>query len=561
MPYIDSTPSLSPFKIREGDLQNGFKNLLLKHGWTKALEFKKAACSTQFVTETNRASNQVDGFTVAKHIILRNARSDLFGIAVVADWKETTGDNKNFPFYNISTSSDAEKTAFINYLEGTFAKRKNETTLYYYMLDKLPNAEDGTTILTYWGLRGENDKRIQMALDTEVTQVDFKSPTDVNSVYIKAADPLVMQSPIVESSLRAPFLEKLDYPYVDTNWWADSEVSFKGYLDSKNMFLILQADNTPMWDNNVVPTVPLYFGDIVPMDEGDPAVALFAGTVPKGSDSTTVAKFNFDDITIEGGKRIMPVLKKYPSNPSNGIDSVIINRTKLGSRYQSYFLSWNTPSHDMPPLRASSSGERKYPRAWDNKGYQFNPSRYSGKVQTSLVYLVHPEEGVRGHLKKTVGLNAVNFNSSELRIRQDNCPETMYDVYQCTPVSAVSPLTKRPATPFRPMGIGIFKEVLNMDNSFVPNSTDTKSPSDVENLTATNPQSSTVHLSWSPPNDQDLAGFNISVDGKLFATGVTVEVSDYVIKGIDTGEHTFEVVVVDLAGNSSSGTSVTLSVS
>lgn len=558
MPYIDSTPALSPYKVREGNLQNGFRELLVKHGWTTALEFKRAVTSSHFVTDHDVTSAHDDNFTVANHIILRNARGDLFGVAVVAAWEDYTAHDQGFPHYNFFNGTDAEKTALISYLEEEFDKRRVNTTLYYYMLDKLPQADDGETVLLHWGSETEHEKRLQMALDVEVSAIDFKSTT-VGSEYVKVADPSVMQSPITESALRSTFLENLDYPYMDTNWWADSEVNIKGYLDSNAMFLVIQTDNTPMWEDNVVPIVPLYFGDIVPMDEGDPAIAMFAGTVPSGSTAEETAKFDFDDPTVKGGKQIMPILKKYPSNPSNGIDSVMINRTKLGARYQSYYLSWNAAPHEMPPARTGDDGERQYPRSWSGiNNYQFNPSRYSGKVQTSRVYLVHPEEGVRGYLKQSVGLNASNLNSSELRIRKENCPDKIFDVYQCVPVSGVSPLTKRPSTQYRPMGLGLFKEELNITNP-VDIAKDTVAPGEVTNMKATSPVKGTVALSWSNPVDLDLASVDIAVGDVQYAVGVT-GVTSYVLTGLGQGSMTITVTAVDKSGNKATGTDVTVTV-
>src|SRR6185312_4786589 len=126
------------------------------------------------------------------------------------------------------------------------------------------------------------------------------------------------------------------------------------------------------------------------------------------------------------------------------------------------------------------------------------------------VYLVHPEEGVRGYLRGAVGLNFANLNASELRIRQDNCPDKIFDVYQCVPVSAVSPLTKRPATHFRPMGLGLFKEELNA-SSPDENKNDSTPPKEVTGLKAEQVQPKVVKLSWIPPTDRDLAGYDILI--------------------------------------------------
>lgn len=559
MPYIDSTPALSPYKVREGELQNGFKDLLIKHGWTKVLEFKKSVPSVHFVTEHDIVARHDDNFTLANHIIMRNARGDLLGIAVVAEWEDYTAHDQGFPFYNWFTSTDEDKSKLLGYMATEFDKRRANTTLYFYMLDKLPDIKEGSNLLTPWGLEPDDDKRLQMALDVEVTEIDFKS-TNAGSEYVKKGNITVMQSPIVEMALRSKFVETIDYPYMDTNWWDDSEISIKGHLDSKSMFLVIQTDNTPMWEDNVVPIVPLYFGDIVATDEGDPAIALFAGTVPKGGDAETVSKFDFDDPTIDGGRRIYPILKTYPSNPSNGIDSVIINRTKLGARYQSYYLSWNTAPQAMPPNRRDDSGTKQYPRSWGSmSNFQFNPSRYSGKVQTSRVYLVHPEEGVRGYLKKAVGLNSANLNASELRIRKEDCPDKIYDVYQCVPVSGVSPLTKRPSTHYRPMGLGLFKEELNLGNSTTPPYAEDEPPGDVKNLVANSPQKGVVSLKWVNPSDVDFNSVRIVIGNDIYASGV-VDTEDYVMTGLSTGALTVKVIALDLFGNESAGVAVNVDV-
>lgn len=557
MPFIDNTPALSTYKVKEGTLQDDFVNLLVQHGWRKVLEFKKFVTSVHFVTEHDETSLHDDKFAVANHQIVSNARGDLLGIAIVSSWDDYTAHDQGFPFYNWFTSTEEDKDSLISYMEGEFENRKTGTVMYFYMIDKLPNIQEGDKVFTPWGLESEPDKILQMSLDVEVTAIDFQS-TNAGSEHVKDANPSVMQSPVVESVLRSEFLDNVDYPYMNTNWWDDSEVSIRGSLDSNNIFVVLQSDNTTMWEDNVIPLVPLYFGDIVPMDDGDPAIAMFAGTVPQGSDSTSVATYDFNDETVEGGKRILPILKKYPSNPSNGVDSVIINRSKLGARYQSYYLSWNTAPNELPPSRESGEG-KQYPRSYDNQNYQFNPSRYSGKVQTSRVYLIHPEEGVRGHLKSSVGLNSANLNASELRIRQEDCPEKIYDVYQCIPVSAVSPLTKRPATHFRPMGLGLFKEELNVTNPTPSNTGDSTPPNEVTNLSGESPKGGYVSLSWVNPEDADFYGVDILVDSEKVATGV-VGVDNYVLSGLSTGTTTITVISKDTSGNESSGVTVTVEV-
>ncbi|MBJ8206168.1 hypothetical protein JDS91_34025, partial [Bacillus cereus] len=91
----------------------------------------------------------------------------------------------------------------------------------------------------------------------------------------------------------------------------------------------------------------------------------------------------------------------YVNHPSNGIDSVMIKKTKYGARYQEHFLRWNVPPNLMPPTREelrlvkNAQGTekeeeyaRKYPRAWNYLRYgyyqyDFHASRYSNKIHTS----------------------------------------------------------------------------------------------------------------------------------------------------------------------------------
>lgn len=546
MPFIDSTPALSPYKLREGTLQDDFCNMLIKNGWRKVLDFKKVVPITYYVN--GRTSGKT---CVARHTIMRNARGDLLGIAIAAMWDD---DTSKAPAFSWQNHTQAEKDVFTTYLASQYDTRKSNTSIYFYMLEKLPNIQNNSNLLVTW--RGTDDDLLRMALDIEVTDVTLN--TLYNDGIVKIADPLVMQSPIVESTIRAKFLDNSqNYPYQETNWWADSEVSLRGRIDSNNIFVVLQADNTTMWDYNVVPIIPLYFGDIVPIDEGDPAIALFAGTVPTGNDKDTVSKFDFSS-TVPVGKKILPILKKYPNNPGNGIDSVLVNRTRLGARYQGYSLSWNTAPNEIPPGRKSDDGLKQYPRSWNkiNK-YKFNPSRYSGTVQTSYICLVHPEEGERGYLKGAIGFNPVNLNSSELRIRKEDISGRVYDVYQCMPLSAVSPLTKRPSTHFYSVGVGIYKGEVNITNPVVVNPNDTTPPSDVTEMT-TQITPRGVQVKWVNPTDSDFDGVEIIVDGALYASGVR-EVESYVLD-LSVGTHTVKVVAVDKSGNKSAGvqTSVTV---
>lgn len=73
------------------------------------------------------------------------------------------------------------------------------------------------------------------------------------------------QSPIVTARTRIPQLEHTEkIAFVDvkyTNWWDDSKVFVKGFIDGKSIMLIILADTAPIWDSNAVPAIPLYMGD------------------------------------------------------------------------------------------------------------------------------------------------------------------------------------------------------------------------------------------------------------------------------------------------------------
>ena len=559
MPYIDTTPVLSPFKVREGTLQNDFVDLLVQHGWRKEVEFKKAVTSINFVVKPKTLVSD-ELFTVANHTIVRNARGDLLGVVMVASWTDEASHSGGL-YYNTATSTPAEKETFIKYIGAEFDERKDGTVMYFYMLEKLPNVLEGDTLIIPWGINpipADRSPNLRMALDVEVTSVSVGSTTNPTA-SLDIVDPTVMQSPIVKSLLRANFIGTSSPPYALSNWWGDSEVSVQGAIDSNNIFLQLQADNSSVWENNLVPTVPIYFGDFIPDDEGDAGVVLFAGTTPDRSNANDVANFDFTDHATLGGSTILPILKQYPQHPSNGIDSIMVSRTRQGSRYQSYFLSWNTSPQTMPPLREDASGNKQYPRAWEGVDkYQFNPSRYSGKVQTSRVYLVHPEEGSRGYLKNAVGLNATNVNTSEIRIKKQDCPDQLYDVYQSTSISSVSPLTKRPSTHYSPMGLGIYKGAMNVKKPYKPNLGDTTPPSDVTGVNVVKLQLTRVVAKWVNPTDLDFKSVDIFVDGNPYAIGV-VGTEEYVLD-LPTGTSSVKIVSVDHAGNRSIGVTVSVTI-
>lgn len=314
----------------------------------------------------------------------------------------------------------------------------------------------------------------------------------------------------------------------------------------------------------VVPTYNTYdkngniTGTYTGHNQGAAVIRYADWNVQKQDNKTIVSTFDFDDRHASVGEIMFPLLKVYPHYPSNGIDSVMVSRSRFGARYQSHYLSWGTATRQMPPGKFTLDG-RKYPRAYEamdktnNYKYQFNTSRYSGKIHSTRLYVVHPEEGVRGYLDKAIGFNLQSVNTPNLRVRKENCPNKIYEMYKYQSVGAVSPLTKIPATTYRPIGVGIYVEDIDPDaiphdieNDFTP-------AGEVTITSVVSKLSKTIDIEFTLPEDEDLKHVNIYVDGELYAKGIT-RATFYRITGLQTGftPH-IRVTTVDLADNESMG--------
>ncbi|MGG3797733.1 hypothetical protein [Metabacillus fastidiosus] len=696
MPYIDSTPKDYPMVFEEDNLTDVFGQMLIDNGWTHARTFYKAVVDTRaYFRITDRVN-----YAVAKHSIFRNADGKLLGVATVGQFDLKFRRENSEPIRRPNDDIDPSDVNFGMtpswdvWVKQKFANTDAKTNLYFYMLEKLPNdslAPNGSvvSIVTMPGMSNTaydvdrdrdrenwrhwwygyhynevyqfdddpNDLKydgkvlsaspyhvIRSALDIEVLGTGWDGAAI--EAYVTHTDPRCMQSPIVKTTLRAEFLENVTHPIWHTNWWTDSEVSVRGHVDSRTIFLIMQADNAPTWEKNLVPTIPLYFGKINSLDgDKDEGYALFAGTIPPASrtavrnevtrlsrevypntttfkvvdatklpdppalltlqgkeviklvqkegntltveraqqgteagiygtgttvarlstnnanipNETVVSLYDFDDPGATVGETIQPLLKVYPYHPSNGVDSVMVSRSRFGARYQAHYLSWNAPPNQIPPTRMTEDG-RKYPRAFEsmenttNYKYQFNASRYSGKIHSSRIFVIHPEEGVRGYLDKAIGFNPQSISSStKLRVRKENCPEKVYEMYKYFSVGAVSPITKIPATPFRQAGLGIYMEDFNPQEVPHDITNDTTPASEVTITKAVSPEVETIDIEFTLPLDKDLKHVNIYVDGKLYAKGIT-RTTFYRIAGLTTGfTPEIKITTVDLAGNESVG--------
>ncbi|MBD8498883.1 hypothetical protein [Paenibacillus arenosi] len=469
MPFIDTTPATYTPKVTEADLQPRLGNLLETEGWKVVANFKKVVFDAR-LTNPNTPKIEISNYriTVAEHFIYANTENKMFGLAIAGTW------NPKLLEYGARPEKDSMKP-FSEWCTNEFRKYRSPQTLFVYMVEELkgltPNYPD---ILLAWE-DDSPDAQLRAALDIEVEESVWQKGSGAPIFTLAKAEGERMQSPVMQAGLRSKLMESYYHPPYNsavqyTNWWRDSEISIKGTLTGTNMFFIVQCDNVPAPEGNLVPIIPLYFGKLDPIEQGDNAYALFAGSVPMEETLDKVAEYDFDD-TLKRQKNIMPLLKSYPKFPANGLDNVCVHRGKLGARYQAHYLSWNSPPNLMPPARSSVDGKRDYPRAWNNAEnplykYNFNPSRYSGKVHTSKVYVIHPEEGVRGTLKETISLAAFSFNANKLRVKKANCPNE-YDVYRYFLVEGISPLTKKPGTQFRPAGIGLYLNTVDEDGKVI----------------------------------------------------------------------------------------------
>ncbi|KJD47064.1 hypothetical protein [Paenibacillus terrae] len=458
MSFIDTTAAAFTPKVTEADLQPRLGELLATAGWKVAANYKRVIFDAN-ITHPSDAVRNYQNFriTVAEHFIYSNKDNQSFGIAIAGTWYPRLVDYVKRP------DKDSYKQ-FGEWATNEFRKYRLSHTLYVYMLEDLKGLKpDGADVVLAWNDNSEAGQ-LRAALDIEVEESAWKTTVSGPMFTVTKAEGARMQSPIMQAGLRYKLMESyynnsFNYPVQNTNWWSDSEISVKGTLSDTNFFFTIQCDNVPAPENNLVPIIPLYFGKLDPVEEGDNVYALFAGTVPIRDTVNGVATYDFDDTTTRQ-PHIMPLLKSYPNFPANGMDNIMVNRAKLGARYQAHYLSWNSPPNLMPPARTSADGKKDYPRAWNNAEnplykYTFNPSRYSGKVHTSKVYVIHPEEGVRGTLKDTISLAAFSFNANKLRVKRANCPDE-FDVYRYFLIEGISPLTKKPGTQFRSAGIGLY---------------------------------------------------------------------------------------------------------
>lgn len=461
MPYIKTI-------FTEGSILEDFEALLTSNGWTSEEKFKKLAFAygdMYYGSQNISADPGEFDFTyyIANHLIVSNASGELFGIAQL---KKITRKNKQLPSELLETTKKRPNSAAMiadpnlqkKLHEWMMAQDEGEMTdtseIYFYMLKDMPTITEGK-INVY------PDGTARGAIDVE--NLDYTPYTYLNgsiTVYSfdsKDAELTLMQSPMMKVKTRETGAVNNGWL---TNWWADSKMRVEGLVSPETVSLIIQSDNTAAYDDNNVPTIPIYMGQLIPEDSADTNESvLFGGT------AVAQATYNYRSLTPYQATPLLPLKKAYPKSPGNGIDNLIVKRARYGAFYQAYYLSFQTGSDTMPPDRISTDG-KSYASSWKNQAndeylFRFNPSAYDGKVHVSRAYVIHPEEGVRGHLKDMLMASSIGLiNSDRLRLKREACPD-VFDLYKYFVVDAVSPMTKRPAIPYSPAGFAIFEKEAN----------------------------------------------------------------------------------------------------
>lgn len=478
--------------IKEGTVQEDLADLLSTAGWVISKTFYKVAFNGSLLWTVPSQNDFTTNIVAAKHVILSNPNlpKTNLGVAIIGSmnplWskvtsKPTGGLNAAGDFNAFATwvKTEVEKVEPLPTDTNRMTKFFSPAALYFYIIENIPSvAEDSWTALP------AGDDLERTALDVEVWEGGYKKTSEIPSYKVVYFDPELgaMQSPVSKCILRfnkSPledlYNETYDVFQNNTNWWFDSDISVKGFIDTNAAFFVMHADTVPAWEDNVVPSIPFYLGKVEPFQKEDgtyydyESIAFFAGSCPESTVITKIPEKDYDDYLKSAYQTtIFPLLKDYPRHPSNGVDTVTIQRAKQGARYQAYFLSWNTAPNAMPPDRQNKhitdftgdGFDRDYPRAWNNFEseefkYQFNPSRYSDKIHTSKIYVAHPEEGLVGSLYHAIGLSPIGIMSGKIRVLIDPCAANKYEYYRYYIVDGVSPLTKRPGTVYRPIGLGL----------------------------------------------------------------------------------------------------------
>lgn len=472
-------------------------------------------CDGDFIPNHKFPNAKEGGFiALTRHMIVKRWDGQLLGLA------QSTGAVRFYP-----KKYSLDPVTFLEEMKQFFYETVDYTTLYTYMLEKYEHPTH------FVGGEGGEPQPITYIMESQFNGV-LASSLDIEFHNENMYGKEMYQSPVMTLDLvqgqnfSVGAIGKLNFK-TDTNWWNDSKILLQGNIDTNSFCFILRADNAPIWHDGKVPQTPFYFGDVIDKGTGEfVPVAMFGG---KAVDRN----FDFDNTEVITNEAIMPTTRNYVHYPSNGVDSVMLKRTKFGARYQAHYLQWEVPPNEIPPNRSRIELNRdaleyaekhkffedkvvipfnkdetvikfepfgiaepttvldnathvvvgsseimelvsyddknwemtvkrisdrpinhdkgeviwgisakmlemfktKRPRSWNNLTndpnyykYTPHPSRYSGKVHTSRLYLVHPEEGVVGELPNMVVATSINiYDGTRLTFSKpcagDDCEE------------------------------------------------------------------------------------------------------------------------------------------
>ncbi|MCY8745106.1 hypothetical protein MOD67_14070 [Bacillus licheniformis] len=382
---------------------------------------------------------------ITRHVIFRRWDNELLAFA------QSTGSVK------ITTEDvPTNKADLIKWFVEFYKNYVDYTTIYTYTMDKY----EGYTHF----INGGHTTPVTVIGDDSGAGV-HRASLDIEYHGEDDYHPEMKQSPIIAMNLKGDTGEhvasigKLNYK-TNTNWWGDSLIQLRGVFDETSAFFTLKVDSAPTWEDNMVTLVPFFFGNLVrkgATKRNESPIAMLGGT--------QVGKFFDFDSVEEKTETVQPITRNYVNHPSNGIDSVMVKKSKYGARYQEHFLRWNVPPNLMPPTREElrivkdsmgtereEKAARKYPRAWNYLrfgyyNYDFHPSRYSDKIHSSRATVMHPEDGVIGYIPNIVLIPLINIMEGD-RLKFPHwcadCPEAPY-----TPTTPTDS-TKSPWSPVPP---------------------------------------------------------------------------------------------------------------
>lgn len=465
MSYIDTT-------VSEGNLLNDLLMIYSEKGWTKERYFKRTAFNASMINPIvpQLAITSYD-VCIAEHMILKHPKKDFYyGFAVAGKFNVLYGSipEQARPMTSMTEITSAEAdgydfrssddfAAWAEWITNKWPPYKQTHTLYTYMIEKVPEEfEENKDACIAW-----TGDLLQASLDVGVIETGYKVVQGSPKMTVYNAKE-TFRSPVATMRLRIPTLQTsvnqygADFPVIKNNWHPDSRIELKGLLDEEKAMLIIRADTQAAYENNAVPSIPLYMGSfdkVLPEDDGN--YCLMTGSAFP-NETPTLDYDNNQPMNVA----INPLLRPegYPVNQGNGVDNIIVHRNKLGSRYQMHVLYVDTAPNEMEPLRTYNG--RDYPRAWqqpeaDVFKYKHNPSEYTDQVSSSPAYIFAPEGGLRGKLSDVIVCNPIGIRDyAKLKHRLNTCPDT-YEKYLTFVTEAVSPLSKVPGTPYHSLAIGL----------------------------------------------------------------------------------------------------------